>query len=313
MDSPLDVAATPERLRALHRAGVLSADAYVRSLELAVEPPTPHEQTSFAARGALILCGLLALAGVAFFVAHHWGEMSRWAKFGTLEIGLLACAGAAWRAKSVALRQVTLALCAAMLGPLLFVYGETYQTGADAYWLLLCWAVLAGPIAAFSRCAPLWAGAWGLVNASALLWCHAFEHRGLVIAALNVAALCAYEIVTRRAGGWLASALGVAALLAPLPDACAWLLRLGFASPTWGPVALAAVVVVAVGLTWSYGRDRLIRSVIAFAACGLGTAIAFRALHIGADTWFAWVPLGLFIVAEISLSAAWIRRAEAVR
>ena len=63
----------------------------------AAEPPDAGTQARFAARGALILGGLLSLASVVFFVAHNWAGMSRWSKFGILELGLLGFAAAAWR------------------------------------------------------------------------------------------------------------------------------------------------------------------------------------------------------------------------
>src|SRR5687767_414753 len=111
--APLAAPATPQRLRALRDAGILSPDACDRALAIAAEPPPRDAQADFAARAALILGGLLSFAGVVFFVAHNWDGMTRWARFGVLELGLLAFAGAAWRARGQLTRQIALSLCAA--------------------------------------------------------------------------------------------------------------------------------------------------------------------------------------------------------
>src|SRR5262245_45785932 len=115
--------ATPNRLRALRDAGVLSAEAFDRALSISTEPPRKAEQARVASRAALILGALLCLASVVFFVAHNWDAMSRWARFGVLELGLVGFGIAGFKSKAQLTRQISLTLCAALLGPLLAVYG----------------------------------------------------------------------------------------------------------------------------------------------------------------------------------------------
>lgn len=325
---PLAVPATPQRLRALRDAGVLSEAAYARAVGIAAEPPDSTTQSSFAARGALILAGLLSLASVVFFVAHNWAGMSRWSKFGVLELGLLAFAAAAWRAKGQLTRQLSLTLCAAMLGPLLAVYGQTYQTGADPYELFLTWALLAAPIAALSRFVPLWMVVWGLLNLSLTLAFEQLRPFGyeavsaavVFTAALNVAGIAAYVLVTRRTRWlgeplkWPVRALAVAAAIPPLPLACwfVWQRHWDFQYP-WRLAAVATVVALSVALPLVFRSDRVIRSTAAFAACGLGTALAMRQLDVWLDSRIEWAILGVLVVAQTSLAVWWIRGREVTR
>ncbi|MBL8956796.1 MAG: DUF2157 domain-containing protein [Myxococcaceae bacterium] len=303
---------------------MLSEAAFDRALGLATEPPPHDAQAAFAARAALVLGGLLSVASVVFFVAHNWEGLSRWARFGALELGLVAFAAAAWRAKGQLTRQVALSLCAALLGPLLAVYGQTYQTGADPYELFLTWALLAAPIAALSRFMPLWLGVWALVNVSAALFCEQlrpfdadpFAYGGVLLAALNTLGLGAYELVSRRTDwlgertSWFHRALAAAIVLPALPVAC-WYLAGGswWHAHGWGPAAAAVVAGAGVTLAVAYRRDSFVRSAVAFCAIGLATAFAGRWLHRHVHEAFAWGLMGLFVVAELAAAMSLIRRA----
>jgi uncharacterized membrane protein len=323
MPSALDGAATPQRLRALHDAKLLTDDAYERALELASAPRPAREHASLAARVALLLGAALCFAAVVFFIAHNWHGMTRWQRFGALEAGLVAFGVAAVRARAELTRQIALTLCAAMFGPLLAVYGQTYQTGADPYELFLTWALLAAPLAALARFMPLWLAVWGLLNVSVDLWCHQLSpfgtdpwHYAVVLqASVNVIGLVAYELATRRTRwlgarvSWPARVLAVAALLPALPTACWYVADSFWHAGAWGIVATVIVSALCVALAVLYRSDRFMKTTAAFGACGLVTAGAAHALRswLEHDTGWAWALLGLFVVLEVTLAAAWIR------
>lgn len=324
--APLAVPATVQRLRALHDAKLLTDTAWERAIAIAAEPPPRDRQASFASRAALILGALLCMASVVFFVAHNWDGLSRWAKFGVLELGLIGFAGAAWSAKKQLTRQIAMTLCAAMIGPLLAVYGQTYQTGADPYELFLTWALLAAPIAALARFMPLWAGVWVLLNVALSLGCEQLRPLGdypwrygeVLTGTLNLAGLGIYEVAARRTTwlgarvSWPARALAVAALLPALPLACWYLADVHwFSDSTWGQLSVTAVAAAALVLAIGYRRDRFMKATAAFGVCGMLTALAAQTMGDWLDRGhWAWLLLGVIVVLQVTLAATWIRRTE---
>ena len=106
--------------------------------------------------GALLLLGAgLLLSGIVCFFAFNWADLGRFAKFGVLEAAVAICAGLGWWKLSNLSGRVALFAAAVLVGPLLGVYGQTYQTGADPWGLFAFWALLILPwvvAARFTAC-----------------------------------------------------------------------------------------------------------------------------------------------------------------
>jgi len=106
-----------------------------------------------------------------------------------------------------------LMLCASVLtGVLLAVYGQIYQTGADAFELFFGWAVLITGWVLISGFAALWLVWLLLLNISAVLYWDqafgplhpiAFEYLCLALACLNGLALALCRAGVRRGLAWL--------------------------------------------------------------------------------------------------------------
>lgn len=110
----------------------------------------------------LLITGLLFfIAGVICFFAWNWSEMSHFQKFGLL-IGfmILATAGVLWKGPDSTLGSLCLLACGLLAGPLLAVYGQYYQTGADAWELFRAWTLFLIPLAVIGRQNGLWVAAW---------------------------------------------------------------------------------------------------------------------------------------------------------
>ena len=105
------------------------------------------------------------LSGVFFFFAYNWAALSGTVKIGTA-VGAFVAATAAGLFAPLGLpaRRVVLTLAAALIGAVLAVLGQVYQTGANAYDLFLGWALLAAPWALVLAYAPLWLLLVALVN-----------------------------------------------------------------------------------------------------------------------------------------------------
>jgi uncharacterized membrane protein len=152
----LDLDATPERLRALAEAGVLPPAALERALHLSVASPPRAEWRRFLSTSLMGLGALLVLSGVIYFFAYNWAELHRFAKLGLLMVAIASTAVGAWRQGEQLSGQLSLLASAVLVGALLAVYGQAYQTGADPYELFLGWGVLILPWVAVSRFGPLW-------------------------------------------------------------------------------------------------------------------------------------------------------------
>ena len=117
-----------------------------------------------------------------------------------------------------------LALAGILLGALLALLGQTYQTGADTWELFAWWAVLLLPWALAAASQAVWL-LWTLVvNVAMVLWLgeRVFSWWGLlgatylpalIVAGLNLAMLAGWELAARR---WRASTLVGPRLLAAL-------------------------------------------------------------------------------------------------
>lgn len=294
----------PERVAALRAQPGVSPGAVERGLELIYAPPSAQEWRSFLDRALAGLGALLLLAGVFFFFAYNWRDLTRLTKLGLLE-ALIAVLFLAGRRDSLAGR-VCLAAASTLIGALLAVYGQAYQTGADSYLLFATWALLAIPWVAAAGLSPLWLG-WALLcNLSLGLFLA--QERGmspedsaftLILAACNAL----FWVVGERAlprSGWLIGALGALAV------GCL----------TWASVCqqisdqapLAALVALPLVVLWYRPRHQLF--FLALAAGSIITLLTtafIKAFGKMADSPAFWLLLAVILLAQLAVAASWLR------
>lgn len=119
---------------------------------------------------ALLGAALIGL-GVILWLAANWPELGRMTKFALLEALIVAGAvGALWKAEA---RPALLLVTLLAQGGVLAFFGQTYQTGADAWQLFALWAALGLPLALAARHDTAWLP-WILVSMLAVsLWASA--------------------------------------------------------------------------------------------------------------------------------------------
>ncbi|MCT4656905.1 MAG: DUF2157 domain-containing protein [Cohaesibacter sp.] len=152
----------------LHKNGELSESAYHEAFEL-LQPRRDWGLWSF-----ILLVGVgagLVLSGIIFFFAFNWQDIPSFWKLGLIEIALIACAGGAWATGLDSLSGRWLAFFAnGFLGVFMAVFGQIYQTGADAWQLFAVWSVLGLVWVLLSRWWPHWL-LWLVVsNLALMLW-----------------------------------------------------------------------------------------------------------------------------------------------
>ncbi len=92
------------------------------------------------------------LAGVVFFFAYNWADLAKAIKFGLL-FGGIAISVTTWLFAGIDSRpgQISGVIATVLTGVLMAVFGQIYQTGADAYELFASWAILVLPWMLVSR------------------------------------------------------------------------------------------------------------------------------------------------------------------
>lgn len=324
MSDPLDLPATPRRLRAIASAAGLSDAALERALVLATETPDRAAWRLFLSRALALLGAALMLAGVVCFVAFNWDRIGRFGKFGLFMLAITGAALLAWRKLPRISGEVALLSAAVLVGPLLAIYGQTYQTGADPYGLFLTWALIILPWVFAARFSATWMLALALLElAVALYWAQVVAptrvatmlYLPLTLGALNVAALVAWEWQRRRAEPWLTErwaqrVLGVAAAYAFWIAAAAFVVSgMKAAAPgIIGIAGLAALILAA--LRW-YGerRDRFMVTIGVTAGMAWVTVwvgrIIFETLKSGPAG--GMLLMSAFVIWEITLGLKWYR------
>lgn len=136
------------------------------------------------------------VSGVIFFFAYNWQSLGRFAKFALIEVAILltitlfawlysraACrvsAADSYPYKSshfgVTTANAMLLGASILVGGLLALVGQTYQTGADPWQLFALWAIVILPFAWVARFDALWLLIVGLFNLSLGLFFDTFSH-----------------------------------------------------------------------------------------------------------------------------------------
>lgn len=315
-DSPLESYATAARLRALAEAELLDAAELDRALAAAARGPDGPGWRQAIDRVSLAIGAGLTVAGVVFFFAANWSALAKWGRIGILMGLVLGAAGiAAWR-RETRVGRVALTAAAGFTGGLLAVYGQTYQTGADAWNLFAAWAALILPWTIAARFEPLWL-LWLVVFEVGLgLWWDQVGPRDLdvwvaptMLAVLSVA-WAVRERVDRR-GGWFPRLLGAVAIYGwavPVATAIfgddhggAWVLALG--------ALCASGAVVLRGHRPERRIDLVLATVVFAAGITLVTSGASRVLlEGGADGGGMLLLLALLVIGQVGGAAVVLRR-----
>lgn len=111
------------------------------------------------------------VAGVIFFFAYNWASLHKFAKIGLVEALILVTTGLIFLPKlNTNTRNIILTGAAALVGVLFAVFGQVYQTGANAYDFFLAWVVFITLWTVVSNFAPLWLLYLLLVNTTIILY-----------------------------------------------------------------------------------------------------------------------------------------------
>ena len=189
-------------------SGHLDANQLEQALAITDSAPSAAANLRFLSHVVLAFAVVLLCSGVIFFFAFNWDDLSRYAKFAIAQTALVLSLLPLLRFKlSHSIGQAALFGASLLVGALLALVGQTYQSGADTYQLFLIWAVLITPWTLLARMPGLWLLLLVLLNLSLLLALDnlgikrlpgPFTHLGWLLFALNTSAAAVWHIATRR-------------------------------------------------------------------------------------------------------------------
>ncbi len=158
--------ATREIVERLFGAGILSPAARLEAVDI-VDPP--RRWIEWLNSLLLFLGCAFVLSGTVFFFAYNWSAMGKFTKMGLIEALVVLCAILGWRMDGDKLPSKVLILAASVfVGVFLAVFGQIYQTGADAWQLFAGWSILILGWTLVTRFAGLWLF-WLIISNVALI------------------------------------------------------------------------------------------------------------------------------------------------
>lgn len=318
----------------------LDQDGYRRAFELANLVPGRRDWLRWIDRFLIAFAALLIVAGIAAFFAWNWAGLQHIAKLALIQGGVAAAVLVViWRGMDSIAGRAAFVAAAFLVGVLLAVFGQVYQTGADPYGLFLAWAVMILPWAIVGRQAGLWLMFQTLLGLTLILcwtqvlhppdgWWQVTRLLGPLVwlgstvmdwrlasllFGLNAAAIVAWELTASRGSAWLQSRwfprlVGVVAMFTVLGPTLVMIFaagmehhaRIAIVSPFLFAAALAASL-------WYYQYRRLDLFMLTIAMFGgilviMALAIRYLFADFGSTLFLALLLTGL-----VAGAAVWLR------
>lgn len=194
-------------------------------------------------------------AGIVFFFAYNWADLNKFVKIGLITaLVVIATVFALLSKININIRKIILTGAAVLVGVLFAVFGQVYQTGADAYDFFLAWTVFITFWVLAAGFAPLSLLYLILVNTTIILYSEQVaRHWSVVFLFILLFVLDSLVLI-------------VAILLARFKP--------NFSSPDWfrKTIALASVSFATLGMINAiFDRDGIALSVAALITAGLYT------------------------------------------
>jgi uncharacterized membrane protein len=291
-----------------------------RALEVGEALPTADEWRGFLDRLFLFLGAVSLAASVVFFLAYNWEEMGRFAKFALVEAPILVALALVWRlGLERATGKAALLAAAILVGALLALVGQTYQTGADTFELFFAWALAILPWVLVARFAALWLLWLALANLAVTLYFETFggwlgfvfgpEEQLWLQLALNTSALVSWEALAARGIEWLRERWAVR-IIATASGVCATMLAL-IAVVDPGPSAGSSLLAWVAWIAAAYVVYRhLVQGVFVLAGGTLSVIVvvaAFLGRHVVDGEAGGFLLIGMIVIALSAGGGYWLR------
>jgi len=165
------------------------------------------------------------VSGIIFFFAYNWTDLHKFAKMGLIEGLIVLATGAVLFSKlNLNVKNILLTGASVIVGILIAVFGQIYQTGANAYDFFLGWTLFISLWVIISNYPPLWLVFLTLVNTTFVLysqqvasyWSEVFVFSILFL--FNSLVLVTIHLISKyrknlKVPTWFSSLLGLAAIV----------------------------------------------------------------------------------------------------
>ncbi len=116
-------------------------------------------------------------AGIIFFFAYNWIDLHKFIKIGLIELLIISLILTVAFAKiRIEIKNILLTSSSVLVGVLFAVFGQIYQTGANAYDFFLGWTIFITIWVLISNFAPLWLLFITLINTTFILYSQQVAH-----------------------------------------------------------------------------------------------------------------------------------------
>jgi uncharacterized membrane protein len=284
--------------------------------------PTANEWRAFV-DGLLLWSGAVALgAALVFFIAHNWNDLGKFAKFALAEVLLVGAVLGYWLlGTDRAAGKASLLVACIVLGALLALFGQTYQTGADTWELFATWAALMSPWVFVGRFAGLWMLLIAVVNTAIVLYFRLFpgllgvalgpEQQLWTLFAFNTAALIIWELAARRlawlderwAPRLLAIASGTTVTVLMLHAIFAWREASGLALPIYLAWLVCTYIAYRIAL-----RDLMVLAGTCLSLIVVVTSFLAKHLVERSGEAGAFLFIALIVIAMAGTAAWWLKQ-----
>lgn len=248
------------------------------------------------------------VSGIIFFFAYNWVELHKFIKMGLIEGLIVLATGMVLFSKlNLNFKNILLTGTSVLVGVLMAVFGQIYQTGANAYDFFLGWTLFISLWVFISNFPPLWVVFLILVNTSIVLysqqvasnWSEVFVFT--VLFGFNTIVLAAIHLFIHfkkdiKVPSWFTSLLGLAS---------ATISTIGIISGIFDRhqspfLVLLIVTIIAYAIGVSYAikaKSGFYLSIIPFSTIVIISALLIKV----SDGAFMFFVVSLFIMISVTL------------
>ena len=202
---------TRKTLLELAEQGRIAPQHLRQALMLTGSLPTKAHWQRFLDQLLLWLGTILVSTGTIFFFAYNWSALGRFAKFGLVELFVIgSLLFVWWIGLEHIVGKAALLASSLLVGTLLALIGQIYQTGADTFELFATWALAILPWVLVGRFAALWMVWLVVVHIATVLYYQTFvgilfipQKMLWILLLLSTAALIVWEGCSASGVAWL--------------------------------------------------------------------------------------------------------------